>query len=299
MKKVLKWTGIVLVSLLLFLAGTAFYLSSTAQSRIVQKYDVQPKAISIPTDSASIVAGQKWVSVLCTGCHGENLAGTAFFSDPGLGTIPAPNITPGGVGKNYTDIDWDRALRHGVGKDCRPLLIMPSKDFKYMSDEHIGQIIAYLKTLPAVEQSWPGPQTSFMCDILFQVGAFGDALNAETIDHKSPSHTAPPRGATAQYGDYLVKVSGCRTCHGPQLNGGKDPNPEAPIGPNLTPGGGLANWESEGFIKTMHTGITPLGKEINGKFMPWKEIGRYDDEQLKAIYAYLMAQPKLEMAEIK
>ena len=48
----------------------------------------------------------------------------------------------------------------------------------------------------------------------------------------------------------------------------------------------------------MHTGLTPLGKEINGKFMPWKEVGQYDQDQLEAIYAYLMSLPKLELADI-
>lgn len=299
MKKFIKWTGITLFTLLLLIAGTAFYLQQTAQGRLAKKYDETPKSMLIPSDSASVAAGQKWASVLCANCHGDNLAGTAFFSDPGLGNIAAPNLTPGGVGGNYTDLDWDRAIRHAIGKDGRPLLIMPSKDFQYLSDEHASQIIAYLKTLPAVTQSWPKPNTSFMCDVLFQIGAFGDALNAETIDHQKPSHTAPTYAENADYGNYLVKISGCRTCHGESLNGGKDPNPEAPMGPNLTPGGGLPSWGAEGFAKTMRSGITPMGKELNAKFMPWKELGRYDDLQLKAIYAYLMAQPRLEMAMVK
>lgn len=227
------------------------------------------------------------------------MAGTEFFSTPDLGFIHAPNLTPGGACKSYTDLDWDRAIRHGVAKGGKPLLIMPANNFQYLSDEHTSQIIAYMKTLPAVNQSWESPNTTFLCDVLFQVGAFGDALNAESIDHAKPSHYAPARGATAPYGDYLVKISGCRSCHGPQLNGGKDPNPEAPMGPNLTPGGNLSSWDAEGFMKSMRTGITPLGKELNGKFMPWKEIGHYDDDQLQAIYAYLTAQPNLATAEIK
>lgn len=287
-----------LVLLLLAVAGTAFYLQNAAINRLAKKYDVQPKAISILSDSASVAAGQKWAAALCSNCHGENMAGTEFFSTPDLGSIPAPNLTPGGACKSYTDLDWDRAIRHGIAKDGRPLLIMPAKDFQYMADEHVGQIIAYLKTLPAVEQSWGPPNTTFMCKVLFQIGAFGDALNAETIDHNKPAHDAVQRSPTAEYGNYLVKISGCRSCHGPQLNGGKDPNPEAPMGPNLTPGGSLSSWGAEGFLKTMRTGVTPFGKDLNGKFMPWKEIGHYDEDQLQAIYAYLMAQPSLETAEI-
>jgi mono/diheme cytochrome c family protein len=299
MKKILKWAGIVLSVLLLLVAGTVFCLNSTAKSRLAKKYDVQPRPVAVPGDSASIAAGKKWVSVLCAECHGANLAGAKFFDTPDLGTICAPNLTSGGIGKTYTDPDWVRAIKHGVGKDGRPLLIMPSKDFQYMSDEHVGQIVACLKTLPPVEQSWDLPNTTLLCNILFQTGAFGDALNAETIDHNKPAHYAPSRGATAEYGGYLVKISGCRTCHGEQLNGGKDPNPEAPPGPNLTPGGVLGSWGADGFVKTMRTGATPFGKEINGKFMPWKSVGKYDDEELQAIYAYLMSQPKLETAPVE
>lgn len=298
MKKILKWTGITLAALILLVAGTAFYLSTAAQNRLAKKYDIQPQVIPIPKDSVSIAAGKVWVSTLCTGCHGESLAGTAFFSEPGLGTICAPNLTAGGPCASFSDADWLRAIKHGVGQDGRPLLIMPAKDFQFLSDEHLGQVISYLKTLPAIDQSWNKPQTTFLCKVLFQLGAFGDALNAETIDHKSPSHTAPERGITPAYGAYLVHLNGCRTCHGEQLNGGKDPNPAAPIAPNLTPGGALNSWDADGFIKTMRSGITPMGKQLSGDFMPWKIIGKYEDDQLKAIFAYLMTQPKLETARI-
>ncbi|MEI6410141.1 MAG: cytochrome c [Bacteroidota bacterium] len=298
MKKVLKWAGIILGLLLLCLGGTVLYLNSAAKSRLDKKYEVQPTAIVIPIDTASIAAGKKWADVLCRGCHGANLAGTKFFDVPALGLICASNITPGGVAKNYTDLDWDRALRHGVGKDGRPLLIMPSENFRYMSDEHIGQLIAYLKTVTPVEQTWEPRRTTLFCCLLFQLGAFGGGLNVETIDHTSPSHSAPKRGATAEYGNYLVRINGCRVCHGEQLNGGKPPEPDAPLGPNLTPGGSLAQWDAPGFVHTMRTGITPFGKELN-VFMPWKEMNHYDDDQLQAIYAYLMSLPKMEMAEVK
>lgn len=296
MKKALKWLAGIITILVLLGAGTAFYLNNTAQNRLAKKYDVQPKAIAVPTDSSAIAAGQKWANYLCSGCHGSNFAGTRFFESPDLGTIFAPNLTPGGVGGAYTDLDWVRAIRHGIANDGRPLLIMPSRDFQHLSDEHTGQIIAYLKSLAPTEQLWDKPKTTLLCNILFQTGAFGDALNAETIDHSAPPHFAPPRAENAEYGQYLVRLGGCRACHGEQLNGGKDPNPEAPMGPNLTPGGNLPAWKAEGFVKAMRTGVTPLGKELNRKFMPWEPIGKLDDDQLKAVYAYLMSQPRLETA---
>lgn len=301
MKKMLKWAGISLGSLVLLAALAAVYLNYSAKSRLVKHYDIQPKAIKIPTDSASVAEGKKWVSSFCTGCHGENLAGTKFFDSPDLGTICSSNLTPGkgGIGGKFTDADWVRAIRHGVNAEGRPLLIMPAKDFQYLSDEHLGQIIAYLKTLEPVDQLWDKTHTTFLCNVLFATGAFGDALNAETIDHNAPAPSAPHRAVTAGYGDYLVKVAGCRTCHGPQLNGGKDPNPAAPITPNLTPGGTLVSWGPDGFVKFFRTGITPMGKEVNPEFMPWKIYGHLDDDQLQAIYAYLMKQPPLTAAVVK
>lgn len=297
MKKILKWAGIILGLLIVLIAGTAAYLNSAAKSRLAKKYDINPKALEIPTDSASIAAGKKWASILCAGCHGVDLAGTMLLEDPAMGTVCAPNLTPAGVGKSYSDLDWDRAIRHGVAGDQRPLLIMPSKDFKFMPDEQTAQIIAYLKTVPAAGQPMPLPNTTFLCNILFQSGAFGDALHAETIDHKSPSHTAPERAVSVEYGNYLVKISGCKTCHNEQLNGGPNPDPEGPPGPNLTPGGSLPGWKAKGFISAMRTGVTPFGKAMDEKFMPWKSFGNYDDDQLQAIYTYLMSLPKLEMAE--
>ena len=111
MKRILKWAGILLASLLLLAGATAFYLNNTAKGRLAKKYDVQPNPVLVPNDSASLAAGKMWASTLCAGCHGDNLAGTAFFTDPDLGAIHAPNLTPGGVGKSYTDIDWLRAIR--------------------------------------------------------------------------------------------------------------------------------------------------------------------------------------------
>lgn len=294
MKKILKWVGIVLGLLIVLIAGTALYLNSAAKGRLAAKFEINPNPITIPTDSASIAAGEKWASILCAGCHGNDLAGTRFLDDPAMGSICAPNLTPAGVGKHYTDLDWDRAIRHGVGSDKRPLLIMPAKDFSYMPDDQTGQIIAYLKTLPAAGVPLELPNTTLLCNVLFQVGAFGDALNAETIDHKSPSHTAPPRAVSVEYGSYLVKITGCRTCHNEQLNGGPNPDPDGPPGPNLTPGGSLPGWKAEGFVTAMRTGVTPFGKELDKKFMPWESIGNYDDDQLQAIYTYLMSLPKME-----
>jgi hypothetical protein len=64
--------------------------------------------------------------------------------------------------------------------------------------------------------------------------------------------------------------------------------------PNITPGGEPGLWTEEQFFSTMHTGVTPSGHELNQEFMPWQEVGRSSDDELKAIWLFLQSQPKLE-----
>ena len=70
MKKVFKWIGIVIGSLVGFLlvAGAVLYLMGN--SRLNKTYDFPPSNIAIPTDDVSIEFGRHRVESLCAGCHG-------------------------------------------------------------------------------------------------------------------------------------------------------------------------------------------------------------------------------------
>lgn len=98
---------------------------------------------------------------------------------------------------------------------------------------------------------------------------------------------------TAEYGEYLVNINGCRACHGAQLAGGKPSDPNSPLAPNLTPGGELIAWTDADFIQTLRTGVALSGNLLNPKFMPWPYKGRMTDDELKAIFLYLQSLPKL------
>ena len=86
-------------------------------------------------------------------CHGDNLAGDTLVDDFAFARIAASNLTSGrgGIGGTYSDIDYVRAIRHGVGNDGKGLPIMPSEAFNKFSDHDLGAMIAYLKTLPPVD----------------------------------------------------------------------------------------------------------------------------------------------------
>lgn len=227
-------------------------------------------------------------------CHGQNLAGGPFIDDPAIGRIYAANLTAGNGGiADFTDIDWVRAIRHGVGPDNKPLLFMPSQEFYYLSDADLGDLIAYLKSVPPVDGPEPDSSPGPLGRVLFLAGEF-PLVPAELIDHDAPRPSAPSPGVTVEYGQYLAV--GCTGCHGTGFSGGPIPGvpPEWPPAANLTPSGELATWTEVDFITTMRSGVTPDGRELNSDFMPWPTISRLTDDELKALWLFLQQLPAKE-----
>ena len=294
MKKFLKWLGIVLGVLLglIVIVLAVFYFK--ANGLLSRAYNVGPESITIPTDAASIERGRHFAQAICAGCHTADLSGQVMFDAP-FATLYAANLTPGkgGAGTEFKDADWVRALRHGVDNEGRALVIMPAQLFWNFSDQDLGDIIAYLKTLPPVDKEHPDPRVNALGKIMIGAGMFGpDMVPASLIAHDQRP-PAVPEGVTAPYGGYLVSVSGCRDCHGLQLAGGKSTKPGAIDAPNLTPGGELSAWTDAQFIHTIRTGVAPSGHPLNPEEMPWKDFNNYSDAELQAIFMYLQSLPKL------
>jgi mono/diheme cytochrome c family protein len=296
MRKLIKWIGFILGGLLALLIVSLVSMYAFSSYRLNRTYNVQPDPVDIPEDAAAVGHGAYLYASNCAGCHGDGLGGKAILDDPAIGYLPATNLTAGqgGVATRYTDADWVRAIRHGIRYDGKPLMVMPSTGYWYMSDEDLGALIAYMKTASPVNQEMNQRRFSPMAYILISVGAFGDVLAAEVIDHNAPRPDAPEPGVTAAYGDYLVKIGDCSSCHGSQLAGGQSPEPGAPFSPNITPGGDLANWSEADFISAMRTGVTPNGSVLDPAFMPWEEYARKTDDDLSAIYLYLQLLQALE-----
>lgn len=295
MKKFFKWLGIILGVLLIGAAITVFVLVSKFNSRMERTWDIAVEKVTIPTDSASIANGRQFAP-MCQSCHGEALEGKVFFTDPKIGTIYSPNLTSGegGKGKIYTDEDWVRALRHGMNPQGKSLFVMPSYDFNYLGEQDLAELIAYIKSVPPVDNTKGENIIPTFTKILMQIGAFGDVFSSEVIKHDAPFPKQPERGTSKEYGEYMVNVSGCKTCHSADLSGGKSPDPLSPPVSNITPAGNISKWTSADFIKTIRTGITPEKKEINDKFMPWKHYAQYSDDDLTAIFNHLKSVPAKE-----
>ena len=295
MKKVFKWIGIVLGSLLGLIAIVFFVLAGKSTARMERVYDIPPDNLTIPGDAESVARGEHWVKAECIGCHGDDLSGRVFLEGP-FGYIDTANLTSGqgGIGSEFTDKDWVRAIRHGVSPEGKSLMVMPSQNFWYYSDEDLSSIIAYLKTLPPVDNVTREPSFNLLGKTMLSAGLFGNAiLVAENISHDTrPEY--PPVGVTVEFGKYLVDVSGCRECHGADLSGGKSADPSAIAAPNLTPGGELIAWQTADFINALRTGVTPFGKKLDPAQMPWEHFRNFSDNELTAIFMYLQSQPKLD-----
>lgn len=210
----------------------------------------------------------------CVSCHGENLAGGRAFVRDGV-TIIAANLTPGAGGiAALSDADVRRAIRQGIGPDGTALRVMP-RQYTVMTDADVDALIAYLRSLPPVDNAAPAAHAS---------AAATGALPPPAM-HVEP----PPNGGPypLSEGEYLATIAGCKNCHGANFAGTLRPNGIA--APNITRTG-IGTWSFADFTITLRTGKTPSG-HVLGAEMPWRSIGRMTDAELRVLYDYLAAQP--------
>ncbi len=268
MKKILKWTGIVLGGLigLTLLTGLALYPSG--KEKLTRSYpNLSIETVSIPTDPYAVARGKHLATIwACTKCHGDNLSGMLLSNDPIQGTITSANLTSGngGIGGSYTDADWIRAIRHGVKPNSRVEVMM--YNYSTMSDQELGALIAYLKQIPPIDSALPAMSFGLMIPVAQAVGLFTPA--AEVIDHTVPLTGNPEPGATIEYGKSLFIT--CAECHSTNL------------------ATKLEQWNQEDFAQTVRTGVLPNGRQLPA-VMSSKTFGEMNDTELTALWLYLQS----------
>jgi mono/diheme cytochrome c family protein len=286
---VLRWTARVvgaLVALLVVGVGAVYGVSA---SRISRTYAVRAHPIPVSSEPAVIEHGRRLAAIKgCTECHGANMAGHMMIDDPMFGRIATANLTAGRDGGMMSAEAFELALRHGVRADGRSLLVMPSQEMANLSDEDVGALYSYLKTLPAVNAPVVEPQVGPLGRVLSVAGAF-ELTPARAIAQDAPHKPAPPVGVTPEYGAYLAL--GCTGCHRMDFTGGPMPGapPGAPIVANLTPDQdeGIGRWSEDDFVTALTTGQRPDAGPINGDFMPVKMTAQMTETEKRAIYRYL------------
>lgn len=296
MRRILKWIGIVIGGLLVLalIAAGAMYLLS--EGRLNKLYAVEDSAMSFNNNDQIVAEGAR-IAVIrgCTDCHSEDLGGKVVIEDPALGTIYATNLTSGenGIGNDYSDEEFVRAIRHGIGKDGTGLLVMPSQEYFVLSDSDVNALVVFLRSVPPVNRAPPEENLTLLARALFMLGQL-PPLAAEVIDHEAPRPDTPEIRADAEFGAYLA--TSCTGCHGRNFAGGPIPGApsEAPLSSNLTPAGTLASWDEAGFITTLRTGVTPEGKQLDPALMPWPAVAAMTDLELQALWTFLQGLPPIE-----
>lgn len=274
------------------LAAAVYGLGTWSVGRaLAQRTTLPAVALPVSGDAAQIAHGEHLAQTRgCTDCHGANLAGKQVIDAGPVMQIYAPNLTPGGVALD--PVQFEHALRHGIGREGQMLMLMPSKDYSLMSNTDAAALYAYLRSVPAQPDVQPqssiGPvgRVAYLFDQL-------PIFEAPRIDHARASRgdEAPPVSDALAYGAYLGHM--CRGCHGAELAGGPMPGqpPGVPDPANLTPAGPLAAWTEADFLQAMRTGKRPDGSAIN-EFMPWRSMSQMHEEELHALWVYLHSLPK-------
>jgi mono/diheme cytochrome c family protein len=284
---VLKWTGAGLAALLATAVSLAGVVMIAGLFKLHARSAPTPD-MKVAGTPEQIQRGRAIADSFCGACHSKNvqLAGGFDIADDlpiPIGSFVSSNLTPAGDLSHWSDGEIFRAIRNGVDADGHWLIIMSYTNAGKLSDDDIQAVIGYLRSAPAAGQKPVNPPDHLNPLGLVMLGAgmlpMGKPVSTSVV-------AAPSKGPTAQYGEYILSYQDCRECHGANLAGGV-PGQLAPIGPGLSL---VKQWSLADFISTMRTGTDPAGHEL-GKQMPWRPIGKMDDEELAAIYQYLIHLP--------
>jgi len=310
----------VLGSIAVVLGGGFAYLS-------LKKPAMQPAStVRVPQTPERIARGQYLFMHVanCADCHsdvdwerfatpikeGGLAVGRAWPAGLGLpGSFHSPNLTPDretGVG-DWTDGELIRAIREGISRDGRILFpLMPYTEFRSMSDEDVESIIAFMRTIPAVKRRQEITKIDFPANLMIK-GV------PQPVTAKVPM---PDRSDRVAYGKYLSIIGGCHSCHTPTEHGSPKPGMEYAGGEpfevkdrgmlavsfNLTPDNntGIGTWDENQFLEKFHQykdyaeGKAPPMTAENFTVMPWLFFNGMEDDDLRAIFAFLKSLKPIE-----
>ena len=307
--KIIKYAGYLLATILLVVAGLLTY-ATVALPDVGEAEDLKIDYTEARIERGRYLANS--VSV-CMDCHSKRdwskfagppiegtlgMGGDTFDQSVGMpGVFYAKNITPTGISR-YTDGELFRVITAGVTKEGRAMFpLMPYPYYGRMDKEDIYSIIAFIRSIPTIENSVPESQPDFPMNFIIN-----------TIPQKPTHQTKPEKSDLLAYGAYMTNASGCVECHtqvdkgqilpDKLFGGGRDfkfPDGSIVFSSNITPDKetGIGSWTEEMFItrfKSYADSTYTIPSVAPGEFntiMPWTMYGQMTEEDLAAIYAYL------------
>lgn len=307
-KRTLLWTAGAVLALVAIGAAWA----------ILRKPALAPPAnITVSLTPERIERGRYLFQTMaeCGGCHSDRDysrfgapvrpggigKGVILPDEFGLpGTVIASNITPDpetGLG-DWTDGEIIRAIREGVDRDGNALFpFMPYPQYRYMSDDDVESLVAYIRTLKPIHN--PLPRTKLDLPVALMIKSVPQPVSG-------PIRTPTPADGL-EYGKYLVTIGGCGDCHTMQEHGQPVKGMEfaggfefrmpqgTVLSANITPDQqtGIGSWSEDAFVSRFQQyrvfAETPPPAASAGNFtlMPWLAYAGLSDQDLRAIYRYL------------
>jgi len=283
--------------------------------------DVPVKEINVEVIPERIAHGDYLANhvMVCIDCHSirdwkrfsapivagtEAGGGEAFTEEMGLpGNYYAPNITPFNL-KGWSDGEIYRAITSGVTKEGEAIFpIMPYHAYGSLDDEDIYDVIAYLRSLPDVENTVQESESNFPMNFIINL-----------IPKEGTPGIRPNTSDLLKYGEYMTTSAACADCHTPlkdgkpvpemRFAGGQEFKMEGTVvsSLNITPDKvtGIGKWTEEAFLARFkaYDPATYMPHDVreNGfnTAMPWTMYAAMDTLDLRAIYAYLMSLKPIE-----
>jgi len=222
---------------------------------------------------------------------GMELAGQVIPIAGLPGTVVAPNLTPDretGSGA-WTDDQIARAIREGIGHDGRTIFpMMPYQQYRQLSDEDVASVVVFIRSLSPVRN--PLPPTKIKFPVNYLVRGVPQPVT-------EPVHGPNPNDMLAR-GKYMVQL-GCG-CHNAvekiPYGGGETlagPWGATVTSPNITQDpSGISYYDEALFTKALRTGY--VGARELSSIMPFGEFQNLNDDDLKAIFAFLKSVPPVQ-----
>lgn len=303
-KKVFKYLGMALLILAVIVVGIVAYINTSFPK-------VDPPTELKVESTPELVARGEYLAInvsSCMDCHSTRdfsyfsgplkpgtlgIGGERFDQSVGIpGVFHSKNITPFGIDR-YTDGELYRVITTGVTKEEEALFpIMPYPYYAQMDPEDVYAIIAYLRTLPAVESQVPKAEPDFPFNLILK-----------TIPQNAIAQKRPEIVDVLGYGKYMTTIAGCVECHTPvkkgriikevSFGGGREfPMPNgllrsANISSDAT---GIGSWTEEMFVARFKQYEGNWRKVEPGEMnsiMPWTMYAGMDTTDLRAIFTYL------------
>ena len=248
----------------------------------------------------------------CVACHtakgGKPFAGGLGMETP-IGTVYSTNITPdaSGIG-GYSFDDFDRAVRHGIGKSGSSLYpAMPFPSYARVSPADMQALYAYfMKGVEPVEQPNKETDIPWPLSMRWPLSIWRELFAPKVETYQAPVGADP----VVSRGAYLVEGLGhCGACHTPRaitmqekaLSASESPlflSGSAPlegwIAKNLRGDhkDGLGSWSEDDLVQFLRTGRSDRGAVFGGMSDVVEHSMQYMTEaDLRAIARYLKSLP--------